>query len=162
VRAGRAAGRDPYLRHLYSAATTGGQLRLLTPEAMDHDVSVSPDGRFFVDNMSTIDQPPRSFLRRSSDGRLLMNLVHADISAYRAAGYRLAEPFQTVAADGVTPIYGALFKPADFDPAKRYPIIEDVYTGPHYVMTPKSFEAAMTGRNANSIAQLGVIAVTID
>nr|WP_227157858.1 prolyl oligopeptidase family serine peptidase [Brevundimonas naejangsanensis]MCB7500955.1 S9 family peptidase [Enterobacter roggenkampii] len=162
VGSGREAGRDPYLRHLYSAPTTGGQLRLLTPEAMDHDVSVSPDGRFFVDNMSTIDQPTRSVLRRSSDGRIIMELGRADISAYLAAGYRLPEPFQTVAADGVTPIYGALFKPADFDPAKRYPIIEDVYTGPHYVMTPKSFEAAMTGRNANSIAQLGVIAVTID
>lgn len=162
VGSGREAGRDPYLRHLYSVPSTGGPPRLLTPEAMDHDVSVSPDGRFFVDNMSTIDQPTRSVLRRSSDGRVVMELGRADISAYLAAGYRLPEPFQTVAADGVTPIYGALFKPADFDPAKRYPIIEDIYTGPHYVMTPKSFEAAMTGRNANSIAQLGVIAVTID
>ncbi|WP_415287892.1 prolyl oligopeptidase family serine peptidase [Brevundimonas sp. S1H14] len=162
VGSGREAGRDPYLRHLYSVPSTGGPPRLLTPEVMDHDVSVSPDGRFFVDNMSTIDQPTRSVLRRSSDGRIVMELGRADISAYLAAGYRLPEPFQTVAADGVTPIYGALFKPADFDPAKRYPIIEDIYTGPHYVMTPKSFEAAMTGRNANSIAQLGVIAVTID
>ncbi len=162
VGSGREAGRDPYLRHLYSAPSAGGQPRLLTPEAMDHDVSVSPDGRFFVDNMSTIDQPTRSVLRRSSDGRIVMELGRADVSAYLAAGYRLPEPFQTVAADGVTPIYGALFKPADFDPTKRYPIIEDIYTGPHYVMTPKSFEAAMTGRNANSIAQLGAIAVTID
>ena len=162
VGSGREAGRDPYLRHLYSAPSAGGQPRLLTPEAMDHDVSVSPDGRFFVDNMSTIDQPTRSVLRRSSDGRIVMELGRADVSAYLAAGYRLPEPFQTMAADGVTPIYGALFKPADFDASKRYPIIEDIYTGPHYVMTPKSFEAAMTGRNANSIAQLGAIAVTID
>ncbi|MFK0300540.1 DPP IV N-terminal domain-containing protein [Brevundimonas sp. NPDC090276] len=162
VGSGREAGRDPYLRHLYSAPLAGGQPRLLTPEAMDHDVSVSPDGRYFVDNMSTIDQPTRSVLRRSSDGRILMELGRADVSAYLAAGYRLPEPFQTMAADGVTPIYGALFKPADFDPTQRYPIIEDIYTGPHYVMTPKSFEAAMTGRNANSIAQLGVVAVTID
>ncbi|MFC5371024.1 prolyl oligopeptidase family serine peptidase [Brevundimonas faecalis] len=159
---GKEAGRDPYLRHLYSVSATGGQTRLLTPEAMDHDVSVSPDGRFFVDNMSTIDQPTRSVLRRSSDGRILMELGRADVAAYLAAGYRLPEPFQTLAADGVTPIYGALFKPADFDPTKRYPIIEDIYTGPHHVMTPKSFEAAMMSRNANSIAQLGVIAVTID
>lgn len=162
VGSGREAGRDPYLRHLYSVPANGGQIRLLTPEAMDHDVSVSPDGRFFVDNMSTIDQPTRSVLRRSSDGRIVMELGRADISAYQAAGYRLPEPFQTVAADGVTPIYGAIFKPADFDPAKRYPVIEDIYTGPHYVMTPKSFEAAMTGRNANAVAQIGVIAVTID
>jgi len=162
VGSGREAGRDPYLRHLYSAPSAGGQPRLLTPEALDHDVSVSPDGRFFVDNMSAIDHPTRSVLRRASDGRIVMELGRADVSAYLAAGYRLPEPFQTVAADGVTPIYGALFKPADFDASKRYPIIEDIYTGPHYVMTPKSFEAAMTGRNANSIAQLGAIAVTID
>ncbi|GAA0397566.1 S9 family peptidase [Brevundimonas terrae] len=162
VGSGREDGRDPYLRHLYSVPSNGGQIRLLTPEPMDHDVSVSPDGRFFVDNMSTIDQPTRSVLRRSSDGRIVMELGRADISAYLAAGYRLPEPFQTVAADGVTPIYGAIFKPADFDPAKRYPVIEDIYTGPHYVMTPKSFEAAMTGRNANAVAQIGVIAVTID
>lgn len=162
VGSGREAGRDPYLRHLYSVPANGGQIRLLTPEAMDHDVFVSPDGRFFVDNMSTIDQPTRSVLRRSSDGRIVMELGRADISAYLAAGYRLPEPFQTVAADGLTPIYGAIFKPADFDPAKRYPVIEDIYTGPHYVMTPKSFEAAMTGRNANAVAQIGVIAITID
>ncbi|MGH7025794.1 prolyl oligopeptidase family serine peptidase [Brevundimonas sp.] len=162
VGSGRETGRDPYLRHLYSAPSAGGQPRLLTPEALDHDVSVSPDGRYFVDNMSTIDQPTRSVLRRSSDGRIVMELGRADVGAYLAAGYRLPEPFQTVAADGVTPLYGAVFKPADFDPAQRYPIIEDIYTGPHYVMTPKSFEAAMIGRNANSVAQLGVIAVTID
>lgn len=162
IGSGREAGRDPYLRHLYSVPAQGGRPRLLTPEALDHDVSVSPDGHFFVDNMSTIDQPTRSVLRSSSDGRVVMELGRADVSAYLAAGYRLPEPFQTVAADGVTPIYGALFKPADFDPAKRYPIIEDIYTGPHYVMTPKSFEASMIGRNANSIAQLGVITVTID
>lgn len=162
VGSGREGGRDPYLRHLYAVPEQGGQPRLLTPEPLDHDVSASPDGRFFVDNMSRIDQPTRSVLRRSSDGRIVMELGRADISAYLAAGYRLPEPFRTLAADGLTPIYGALFKPADFDPARRYPIIEDIYTGPHYVMTPKSFEAAMTGRNANSIAQLGVIAVTID
>lgn len=162
VGSGREAGRDPYLRHLYSVPAQGGRSRLLTPEAMDHDVSVSPDGRYFVDNMSTIDQPTRSVLRRGSDGGVVMELGRADVSAYLAAGYRLPEPFQTVAADGVTPIYGALFKPADFDPTKRYPIIEDIYTGPHYVMTPKSFEASMIGRNANSIAQLGVVTVTID
>lgn len=162
VGSGREAGRDPYLRSLYAVPARGGRPRLLTPEPLDHDVSASPDGRYFVDNMSTIDQPTRSVLRRASDGRIVMELGRADVSAYLAAGYRLPEPFQTVAADGVTPIYGALFKPADFDPAKRYPIIEDIYTGPHYVMTPKSFETAMIGRNANSIAQLGVVAVTID
>jgi dipeptidyl aminopeptidase/acylaminoacyl peptidase len=163
VGTGREAGRDPYLRHLYALPRRGGSLKLLTPEPLDHDISVSPDGRYFVDNMSLINVPTRSVLRRSSDGRIVMELGRADISAYLAAGYGLPEPFETLAADGVTPIYGALFKPADFDPARRYPIIEEIYTGPHIVsQTPKSFEAALTRRGQNSLAQLGVITLTID
>lgn len=159
---GRETGRDPYYRHLYAVPAKGGAARLLTPEPLDHDVSVSPGGSYFVDNMSRIDQPTHSVLRSSRDGHIVMELGRADVSAYLAAGYRLPEPFETVAADGKTPIYGAIFKPADFDASKQYPVIEDIYTGPHYVMTPKSFEAAMTGRNDNAMAQLGVIAVTID
>ena len=139
---GREQGRDPYLRHLYAVSRKGGAMKLLTPEPLDHDVSVSPDGRYFVDNMSLINVPTRSVLRRASDGHIVMELGRADISAYLAAGYRFPEPFETLAADGKTPLYGAYFKPADFDPAKRYPIIEEIYTGPQIVaITPKSFEA---------------------
>lgn len=163
VGTGREAGRDPYLRHLYAAPRKGGALKLLTPEPLDHDVSVAPDGRYFVDNMSLINVPTRSVLRRSSDGRIVMELGRADISAFVAAGYRLPEPFEALAADGKTPIYGAVFKPADFDPARRYPIIEEIYTGPHIVsQTPKTFEAALTSRGQNSLAQLGIITLTID
>ncbi len=160
---GREAGRDPYLRHLYAAPKTGGALQLLTPEPLDHDLSVSPDGRYFVDNMSLIDVPTRSVLRRSSDGRVMMELGRADASAFIAAGYRFPEPFEGLAADGKTPIYGAIFKPADFDPGKRYPIIEEIYSGPQIVsMTAKSFEAGLMSRGQNSLAQLGAIALTID
>ena len=163
VGTGREAGRDPYLRHIYAVPKKGGALRLLTPEPLDHDVSVSPDGRYFVDNMSLINVPTRSVLRRSSDGRIVKELGRADITAFTAAGYRLPEPFQALAADGKTPIYGAIFKPADFDPGKRYPIIEEMYTGPQIVsMTAKSFEAGLMSRGQNSLAQLGVIALTID
>ena len=160
---GREQGRDPYLSHLYAVSKKGGAVKLLTPEPLDHDVSVAPDGRYFVDNMSLINVPTRSVLRRASDGRIVMELGRADISAYLAAGYRLPEPFEALAADGTTPIYGAFYKPADFDPAQRYPIIEEIYTGPQIVsITPKSFERAMTWRSHNSIAQLGAITLTID
>lgn len=161
VGSGREPGRDPYLRTLYRLSRNG-LLTLLTPEPLDHDVSVSPDGQYFVDNMSLINVPTRSVLRRASDGKIVMELGKADISAYAAAGYTLPEPFEALAADGTTPIYGAIFKPGHFNPAQRYPVIEDIYTGPHYVMTPKSFEAAMTGRNANAIAQLGFFTVLVD
>lgn len=127
---GREAGRDPYLRHLYGVSRKGGAMKLLTPEPLDHDVSVAPDGSYFVDNMSLINVSTRSVLRRASDGHIVMELGRADASAYLAAGYSFPEPFETVAADGKTPLYGAFFKPADFDPAKRYPVIEEIYTGP--------------------------------
>ncbi len=163
VGTGREPGRDPYLRHLYAVPGKGGAMKLLTPEALDHDVSASPDGRYFVDNMSLINVPTRSVLRRASDGHIVMELGRADASAYLAAGYSFPEPFETLAADGKTPLYGAYFKPADFDPAKRYPVIEEIYTGPQIIsITPKSFEAALTRRSQNSLAQLGLTAVTID
>lgn len=163
VGTGREPGRDPYLRHLYAVPRKGGAIRLLTPEPLDHDVSASPDGRYFVDNMSLINVPTRSVLRNASDGRIVMELGRADASAYLAAGYSFPEPFETLAADGKTPLYGAFFKPADFDPSKRYPVIEEIYTGPQIIsITPKSFEAALTRRSQNSLAQLGMIAVTID
>ena len=162
VGSGREAGRDPYLRHLYRVPRDGGEAVLLTPEPLDHGVSVSPDGRYFVDNQSAINQPTRSVLRSAENGDILMELQTADISALEAEGYRLPEPFETVAADGVTPIYGAVYLPPDLDPEASYPVIENIYTGPHYVMTPKSFGAALTGRNAASIAALGFVVVTID
>ena len=160
---GREAERDPYLRYLYALPSKGGTIKLLTPEPLDHDVSVSPDGRFFVDNMSFINQPTRSVLRSATDGRILMELGWADISAYLAAGYSLPEPFETMAADGKTTIYGAIFKPAHFDPAKRYPIIEEIYTGPQIIAnSPKAFEAAFVARFIMPQAQIGAIGVTVD
>ncbi len=162
VGSGREDDRDPYYRSLYAVPVEGKGLRDLTPEPLDHDVSVSPDGRYFVDNMSRIDSPTRSVVRDTRDGRVVMELQKADVSRFLAAGYTLPEPFEALAADGKTRIYGAVFKPADFDPTRRYPVIEDVYTGPHYVQTPKSFEAALFYRNIMSMAQLGAIGVTID
>ena len=162
VAGGREPDRDPYLRHLYRVDRDGGEPLLLTPEALDHDVSVSPDGRYFVDNMSLIDQPTRTVLRSALDGAIVMELQAADTSALDELGYRHPEPFETVAADGHTPLYGAIYRPSDFDPSRRYAVIENIYTGPHYVMTPKSFAAGLTGRNAASIAELGFIVVLID
>lgn len=162
VGSGKEGGRDPYLRSLYAASIDGKTLVPLTPEALDHDVSVSPDGRFFVDNMSLINKPTVSVLRSTVDGRVVMELGRADISKLSAAGFTLPEPFEALATDGKTKLYGAIYKPADFSPAKRYPVIEYIYTGPHHVQTPKSFESALKARNTLSLAQLGAIGVTID
>jgi dipeptidyl aminopeptidase/acylaminoacyl peptidase len=160
---GREAGRNPYVRHLYAVPRKGGAVKQLTPEMLDHDVSVSPDGRYFVDNMSSINQATRSVLRRGSDGRILMELGRADISDYLAAGYRLPEPFEALAADGKTRLYGSIFKPADFNPAKRYPIMEEIYAGPQMIAySPTSFEVAMTQRFISAHVQIGAIGVLVD
>lgn len=162
VGSGREAGRDPYYRSLYSVSVTGTGIDNLTPEPFDHDVSVAPDGKYFVDNISRIDMPTRSVVRDTRSGRIVMELQQADASRFLAAGYSFPEPFETLAADGETKIYGAIFKPANFDPSLSYPVIEDIYTGPHHVHTPKSFEAWLFYRNIMSMAQLGAIGVTID
>lgn len=159
---GREPGRDPYLRHLYRVESDGRKLTLLTPEPADHDAHVSPDGRFFVDNLSTIDQPTRSLLRSTRDGAVLMELQRADIVEMTQRGLRLPEPFTTLAADGKTPLYGALYKPSSFDPGKRYPLVEYIYTGPHTITTPKSFNDALRLDVAFSMAELGFIVVVVD
>jgi len=159
---GREPGRDPYLQHLYRVEDDGRKIRLLTPEPADHDVSVAPDGRFFVDNLSTVDQPTRSLLRSTRDGAVLMELQKADTSEMTKRGLYLPEPFTVPAADGKTPLYGALFKPSRFDPRKRYPIVEYIYTGPHTITTPKSFARALSVDVAFSMAELGFAVVVVD
>ena len=162
VGSGREGDRDPYLRTLYRTPSSGGGLTLLTPEPLDHDISVAPDGSVFVDNMSAMDTPTRTVLRDGSTGDILMDLESADISGFTQAGYSLPTPFQAVAADGETELFGAWYRPADFDPNKSYPLIDNIYTGPHYVMTPKSFSDAVFGRTALSVAQAGFIVATVD
>jgi dipeptidyl aminopeptidase/acylaminoacyl peptidase len=159
---GREQGRDPYLRHLYRIENDGRKMTLLTSEAADHDTYVSPDGRFFVDNISTIEQPTRSVLRSTRDGAVVMELQRADISELTQRGLRLPEPFTTLAADGRTPLYGATYKPSSFDPGKRYPVVEYIYSGPHAITAPKSFKDALRVDAAFSMAELGFVVVVVD
>jgi dipeptidyl aminopeptidase/acylaminoacyl peptidase len=136
--AGREAGRDPYFRHLYRVQKNGEKLSLLTPEALDHEVSLSPDHQYFVDNMSAANVATRSVLRDTATGAIVMELEKADISALLATGFRLPEPFQTKAADGKTAVYGLLYRPVKFRAGQRYPVIDNIYSGPHTSYTPKS------------------------
>ncbi len=160
VAGGREAGRDPYLRHVYRIGLNGRGLRLLTPEDADHDVRFSPTGAYFVDNYSRVDLAPVSVLRRSSDGEVVMELERANIERLLATGWRYPEPFKGTARDGETDIYGLIWRPADLDTTKTYPIVEFVYTGPHSFFVPKSFRAYRTGSQA--IAELGFITVQVD
>jgi dipeptidyl aminopeptidase/acylaminoacyl peptidase len=157
---GREAGRDPYLQHLYRVNLDGSGLVLLTPEDADHSVSFSPDGKFFVDSYSRADSPIVSVLRRAEDGGAVRELEKTDASKLLAMGWRYPEPFKAKARDGKTDIYGLIWRPTNFDPKKKYPVVENIYTGPHASFVPKTFLAYRHA--AQAIAELGFICVFID
>jgi len=157
---GREAGRDPYLQHLYRIGLDGTGLRLLTPEDAEHAVSFSPTGAYFVDNHSRADLAPVAVLRRAADGAQVMELERADISRLLATGWKYPEPFAAKARDGVTDVYGLIWRPTTLDPSRRYPIVETIYTGPQNFFTPKAFSAWRN--HAQTIAELGFIVVQVD
>lgn len=158
---GRERGRDPYLVHLYRVGLDGSGLRLLTPEPAEHSVSLSPSGRHFIDTYSRADLAPVSVLRRASDGRVVRELERADVQNLLQTGWNWPEPFQAKARDGSTDIYGVIWRPSTFDPTKSYPVVEQIYTGPHGFHVPKSFHRAY--RNAaQSMAELGFVVVMVD
>lgn len=158
---GRERDHNPYYRALYRVTLDGKQPGLLTPEPLDHEVEVSSDGKYFIDAMSSPTSPTRTVVRDTRDGSIVTDLARADGSALFASGYTPPEPFTGLAADGKTPLYGMIWRPANFDPKARYPIIDAVYTGPTTTNVPTSWNGAVTA-GANSVAQLGAIVVTID
>jgi dipeptidyl-peptidase-4 len=158
--AGREQGRDPYYRHLYRINLDGSNIKLLTPEDAEHDVIFSSSGKYFVDNYSRINTVPQSVLR-SSEGKLIRKLEEADIEPLLQMGWKWPEPFQAKARDGITDIYGAIFRPSTFDGKKKYPVIDAIYPGPQVIRTPKAFSLD-TRQQTQAIAELGFIVVTID
>jgi len=156
---GREKGEDPYLAHLYSIGFDGKGLQLLSPENADHSVSVSPDGTLFVDNYSRPDSPGQAVLRRAKDGSEVRALEKTDVSELQKTGWKFAEPFQGKAADGTTDLYGLIWRPSNFDAAKKYPIVEFVYTGPQGFFVPKTFGRTLF---LQSVAELGFVVVMVD
>jgi dipeptidyl aminopeptidase/acylaminoacyl peptidase len=158
---GRAAGVDPYYRQLWKVGLDGGKPALLTPEAADHTISMSADGTTFVDTWSTPTTPPQTALRAASDGHVIATIASADISRLKATGWVPPTPFTVKARDGKTDLYGLLFKPTNFDPEKKYPVIDYIYPGPQTgSVRGRSFLAAR-GDN-QSLAELGFIVVALD
>ena len=134
---------------------------LLTPEAADHTITLSPDGTYFVDAYSTPVEPPVTVLRRAGDGSTVATVATADISRLEAAGWVPPVPFTVKARDGKTDLYGMMFKPTDFDPAKKYPVVDYVSPGPQTgSVRGRSFSAARSDHQA--LAELGFVVVAID
>lgn len=158
---GREPGRDPYFRHLYRASLDRSQIELLTPENADHEVIAAPSGAYFIDIYSRRDTIPISVVR-GPDGRVLQQLEVGDISRLLAAGWRAPTPFTVKARDGITPLYGFLFFPSNFDSTRRYPVVDYIYPGPQIgPIGWRSFTAAARG-NPQALAELGFIVVTLD
>ena len=157
---GREKGRDPYFSHLYRIGFDGKNLSLLTPEDGNHEISLSPSGSFFFDSYSKPDVPPVAVLR-AADGKMITTIEKADISKLLAAGWKPPVPISVKARDGVTDLYGLMFKPTNLDEQKKYPIINQIYPGPQGgSVGSRSFSAARS--DAQALAELGFIVVQID
>jgi dipeptidyl-peptidase 4 len=152
-------GLDLYYTQLYQESLNGTNMKLLTPGDADHTVSVSPDGKYFVDNFSRPDLPGESELRRTSDGSVVRVLERTDDSALLKLGWKAPIAFKGKAADNTTDLYGIIVRPTTFDPSRKYPILEDIYTGPQGFFVPKTFGAAL---RLNSMAELGFVVVMVD
>jgi dipeptidyl aminopeptidase/acylaminoacyl peptidase len=158
---GREAGRDPYFVHLYRCGFDGKDFTLLTPEDANHDVALSPSGAYFTDSYSKPDVPAVAVLR-NADGKLVATLEKTDISRLIiAAGWKPPIPFTVKARDGSTDLYGLMFRPTNFDPAKKYPIINHIYPGPQTgSVGSRNFSAARG--DCQALAELGFVVVEID
>lgn len=157
---GMDADQDPYLQHWCKVHFDGTGFTRLTSANGDHRLQFSPDWKVAVASWSRVDQPPVHELRRTSDGKLLATLAKAGVERLRQAGWRPPEVFSAPGRDGVTPIWGIVFRPPDFDPAKKYPVIEHIYAGPQDSHVPKSFRPFHG--EMEQLAELGFIVVMID
>ncbi len=157
---GKEAGRDPYFRHLYRIGMDGKGLMLLTPDDADHDVSMAKDGKTFVDTWSTPDTPPQTVLRDQA-GKTVLALEKADISKLVAAGWKPPMRITVKARDGVTDLYGLLYRPTNFDASQKYPIINNIYPGPQTGSVGSRQFAASRG-DTQALAELGFVIVQVD
>jgi len=152
-------GQDPYYIHYARINFDGSGLAVLTEGDGTHNIKYSPDRRFFIDTWSRVDLPPVTELRRTSDGKLICALETADISALIETGWKTPIPFAAKGRDGKTGIYGVIIRPTNFDPKKKYPIIENIYAGPQGSYVRKRFTP---WHKAWPVAELGFIIVQID
>ncbi|MDO5977494.1 S9 family peptidase [Flavivirga spongiicola] len=155
---GKETSNNPYHQQVYKV-TLKGKTTLLTPENKHHAVSFSKDGKYFVDNYSTVHIPTKTILRASKTGKILTELTQADVSEVVSKGWKSPEVFSLLAKDEKTTIYGVIWKPTNFDASKSYPIIDATYTGPHTQVFSKSFDRAFRNQ---SLAELGFIVMNVD
>ena len=157
---GMKKGEDPYLIHYYRINFDGSNLVELTPEEGMHQCWYSSDYKYLVDVYSKVDQAPIAVLRDAKNGKIRMQLDKADISALLANGWKAPEVFSAKGRDGKTDMWGVIYRPSNFDPSKKYPVIEYIYSGPGDQYVPKTFSSYNWWMT--SLAELGFIVVQVD
>lgn len=154
------AGEDPYHIHYYRIGFDGKDLTALTPDQGNHSVVFSPGKSYYIDTYSTVNKLPVTKLYRGRDGKEIAVLEEAMLSdSYLQSGVTPPEVFVAKGRDGVTDIWGIVSKPSNYDPARKYPVLENIYAGPHDSFVPKSF---VPYSEMQSLAELGFIVVMID
>jgi dipeptidyl aminopeptidase/acylaminoacyl peptidase len=156
---GMIPNKDPYFVHYYRINFDGTHLTPLTEADGNHTVSFSPDWKYYVDTWSRVDLPPIAQLRRATDAKVLAELDRGDMKSLLVTGWRPPEAFVSKARDGKSDIWGVIIRPMHFDSTKKYPVIENIYAGPHGSFVPKSFSTQL-GMQAQ--AEVGFIVVQID
>ena len=150
---------DPYHVHYCRVNFDGTGLLRLTEGDGAHSIVYSPDRRFYIDSYSRVDLPTITELRRAEDGARVCELERADWSALLAEGWKIPERFSAKGRDGTTDVFGVIFRPTNFEPARKYRVIEDIYAGPQGSFVPKTFQAF---HRPQALAELGFIVVQID
>ncbi|MFA5046501.1 MAG: DPP IV N-terminal domain-containing protein [Paludibacter sp.] len=151
---------DPYLVRYYRIRFDGTGLTCLTPEEGMHQAWFSDDKKYLVDVYSTVNKAPIAVLRNAADGKIILALEKADITELLKTGWIAPEPFVAKGRDGKTDIWGIIYRPTNFDPTKKYPVIEYIYAGPGSQYVPKTFISY--NRNLSSMAELGFIMIQMD
>lgn len=154
---GREKGEDPYYTHLYRVGFDGSGMKLLNPGDATHGVSVTDSAKFFVDNASRVNGAPESILYDTL-GNDILKLETPDLTALMEVGFKFPEPFTVKADDGITDLYGVMYKPFDFDASRKYPIIAFVYPGPQTESVTKNFNPRS---NNISLAQFGFVVIEV-
>jgi dipeptidyl aminopeptidase/acylaminoacyl peptidase len=168
IAGGMNAGQDPYFGHVYRIDFDGSNLVPLTTENAHHEVVFSPDMQHYLVSRSRVDLPTILELRRTADNALVEVVEQGDIAALEADGWRAPEVFPAKGRDGVTDIWGIIVRPSNFDPSRSYPVIENIYNGPHGSFVPKGFVPFLPHSGGDGIigmqaqAELGFIVVMID
>jgi len=152
-------GHDPYFIHYYSINFDGTGLTAYTQENATHSGTISSDKMYYTDTYSRVDLAPVLELRKIADKSLVLTVEKTDISGLVKAGWKAPEVFTAKARDGETDIWGVIFRPLNFNPKKKYPVIENIYAGPHDSFVPKAF-GGFSGMQA--LAELGFIVVQVD